>query len=48
VKVKRTLPTVGFYESIEVGKDLVTAVTEKYGTPFSYTGKINNVTIDLK
>lgn len=48
VKVSRTLPTVGFYESIEVGKDQVTAVSENYNVPFTYAGKLNHVIIDLK
>jgi arylsulfatase A-like enzyme len=49
VKVKRTLGGgVGIYESIEVGKDVITAVTDKYKVPYTYTGKINTVTLDLK
>jgi arylsulfatase A-like enzyme len=49
VKVKRTLGAgVGIYESIEVGRDVITPVTDKYKVPYAYTGKINNVTIDLR
>ncbi len=49
VKVKRTLGgAVGTYEGIEVGRDIITPVTDKYATPFVYTGKINNVTLDLR
>ncbi|SHI03208.1 arylsulfatase [Chryseolinea serpens] len=49
VKVKRTLGGgIGTYESIEVGQDVITAVTDKYNVPYAYTGNINNVTIDLK
>ena len=49
VKVKRTLGgAIGTYENIEVGRDIITAVTEKYTVPFAYTGKINNVTLDLR
>lgn len=49
VKVKRTLGGgVGTYESIEVGKDVITSVSDKYNVPYAYTGNINNVTIDLK
>ncbi|MES2732852.1 MAG: arylsulfatase [Bacteroidota bacterium] len=49
VKVKRTLGAgIGTYESIEVGRDLITAVTDKYTVPYAYTGKINSVTIDFE
>jgi arylsulfatase A-like enzyme len=49
VKIKRTLGGgIGSYESIEVGRDIITAVTDKYAIPFAYTGTINNVTLDLK
>jgi arylsulfatase len=48
VKVKRTLGVIGIYESVEVGRDVITAVTDKYKVPYAYTGTINNVTIDLK
>jgi arylsulfatase A-like enzyme len=49
IKVKRTLGGgIGIYESIEVGRDVITAVTDKYKVPYAYTGKINNVTLDLK
>ena len=49
VKVKRTLGGgIGTYESIEVGRDVITAVTDKYKVPYAYTGEINNVTIDLR
>lgn len=49
VKVKRTLGGgIGTYESIEVGRDIITAVTDQYTVPYAYTGKINHVTLDLR
>lgn len=48
-KVKRSLTgSIGNYESIELGRDIITPVTDKYKTPFAFTSKINKVTIDLK
>jgi arylsulfatase A-like enzyme len=35
-------------EGLTVGKDIQTAVTDKYKVPFEFTGKLYNVTIDLK
>lgn len=49
VKVKRSLTgSIGNYESIELGRDIITPVTEKYKVPYAFTGKINKVVIDLK
>jgi arylsulfatase len=35
-------------EGIEIGKDPVTPVDESYKSPFAFTGKLQNVVIDLK
>lgn len=35
-------------EGISVGKDILTPVSESYKTPFAFTGKLKNITIDLK
>ncbi|MEI6949056.1 arylsulfatase [Paraflavisolibacter sp. H34] len=49
VSVSRSLTgNIGQYESIELGRDVVTAVTDKYSVPYAFTGKIRKVTIDLK
>jgi len=49
VKVKRSLTgSVGNYESIELGRDIITPVTDKYSVPYAFTGEINKVVIDLK
>ena len=34
-------------EGISVGKDIITTVTDKYTTPFAFTGKLKRITIDL-
>jgi arylsulfatase A-like enzyme len=44
---KTNRAATGNYESIEVGRDIVSPVTEKYKIPFVFTGKINKVTIQL-
>ena len=45
---KTNRSAVGNYEAIELGRDIVSPVTEKYKTPFAFTGgKINKVTIEL-
>ena len=38
----------GNYESIEVGRDIVSPVTEKYKTPFAFTGTLRSVTLEYK
>jgi arylsulfatase len=38
----------GSSEGISVGKDIQTAVSDKYKVPYAFTGKLNKVTIDLK
>jgi len=35
-------------EGISAGKDILTPVSESYKTPFAFTGKLKNITIDLK
>lgn len=46
-RIEKTLKAaLGNYESIEIGKDLVSPVTEKYKIPFEFNGKLNTVTID--
>jgi arylsulfatase len=35
-------------EGISVGKDILTTVSDSYKTPFAFTGKIKNITIDIK
>jgi arylsulfatase A-like enzyme len=44
---KTNRAAIGNYESIEVGRDIVSSVTDKYKIPFVFTGKINKVTIEL-
>jgi arylsulfatase A-like enzyme len=49
VKIDRSLTgSIGVYESIDLGRDVITAVTETYKVPFAFTGQINKVIIDLK
>ena len=36
------------YEGLEVGRDLGTAVTTSYKAPFAFTGKLDEVVIELK
>jgi hypothetical protein len=37
-----------FYESLDVGSDLGTAVTSDYARPFAFTGKIESVKVDVQ
>jgi arylsulfatase len=39
--------TVGGGDTLDIGSDLVSPVSPKYTSPFSFTGKIDSVTIDL-
>lgn len=40
---------IGCYiDAIDVGQDLSTPVSDRYTTPFKFTGKLNNVTIEYK
>lgn len=50
-KVSETsIPTSTFRgsEGISVGKDIQTAVSDKYKVPYAFTGKINKIIINLK
>ncbi len=38
----------GYDEGYDVGRDFNTSVSDRYAAPFAFTGKLNNVTIDLK
>ncbi|MBC7387813.1 MAG: arylsulfatase [Opitutaceae bacterium] len=38
----------GYDEGFDVGRDQVSPVSDRYKTPFVFTGKLNTVTIDLK
>ena len=41
--------TFGFSsETFDVGSDLGSPVSDDYATPFSFTGKVETVTLDLK
>jgi len=47
-RIDKTLKTtVGYYESIELGRDIISPVTDKYKVPFAFTGILNNVVLDL-
>jgi arylsulfatase len=37
----------GAGDTLDIGSDLVSPVSTKYASPFTFTGKIDNVTIDL-
>jgi arylsulfatase len=37
-----------FSETFDVGSDLVSPVSDDYATPFSFTGKVEKVTLELK
>jgi len=38
----------GYDEGFDVGRDQVSAVSDRYATPFDFTGKLNTVTIEVK
>lgn len=44
---KTNLGANGNYESIELGRDIISPVSDKYKVPFTFKGKINKVTIEL-
>lgn len=49
VKIDRSLTgSIGVYESIELGRDIITPVTNAYKTPYSFTGELKKAIIDLK
>ena len=49
VDVPHTVPlTFGLAEGLTVGRDPSTPVSEMYASPFTFTGKINKVTMTLK
>lgn len=47
-KLKSGSSRSGSLEGWEVGRDISTPVSPKYKVPFSFTGAINNITIDIK
>jgi hypothetical protein len=38
----------GYDEGFDIGKDLVSPVSNFYTSPFQFNGKLDKVTIDLK
>lgn len=38
----------GYDEGFDIGRDQVSAVSDRYATPFDFTGKLNTVTIEVK
>ncbi len=47
--IDKTLKSnIGTYENIEVGRDIISPVTDNYQVPFVFTGSINTVVIDLE
>lgn len=46
-EAKFTKSTFRGAEGISVGKDIITPVSDKYTTPFAFTGKLKRITIDL-
>jgi arylsulfatase len=46
--IPRTVPyTAGLADSFDIGMDLSTPVSDKYETPFKFTGEIESVVINL-
>lgn len=39
---------IGTYESIEIGKDPISPVTDKYTVPFAFSGNLKKVTLDFE
>jgi arylsulfatase len=37
-----------YFETLDVGSDLGTAVTSDYASPFAFTGKIESVRVDVE
>ncbi len=47
--IPKTVPlTFGLSEGITAGRDPSTPVTESYQSPFTFTGKLNKVVMELK
>jgi arylsulfatase len=46
--VEHTLPRMGWTEGLDVGRDLITAVSDDYEVPDDFTGEIRAVTVDVK
>ena len=47
-EIDKTLKSsIGTYENIEIGKDVISPVTDSYKTPFAFTGSLNLVTLEL-
>ncbi len=48
VEIDKTLKSsIGTYENIEIGKDVISPVTDTYKTPFAFTGTLHAVVLDL-
>ncbi len=48
-RIERTLPfRMSLDETLDIGEDTGTPVSEAYHVPFKFTGKLEKVTIDLK
>ena len=47
--IARTVPlTFGLSEGLTAGRDPSTPVSERYASPFSFSGKLKKVTLELK
>jgi Sulfatase len=46
--VEHTLPRMGWTEGLDVGRDLITAVSDDYAVPDVFTGVIRTVTVNVK
>jgi hypothetical protein len=46
--VEHTLPRMGWTEGLDVGRDLITAVSDDYEVPDVFTGVIRTVTVNIK
>ena len=48
-RIERTLPLrIAVDETLDIGEDTGTPVSESYRLPFKFTGEIKKATIDLK
>ncbi|HEX8530118.1 MAG TPA: sulfatase-like hydrolase/transferase, partial [Cytophagales bacterium] len=48
-RIAKTLKNaVDTYETIELGRDIISPVTDKYKVPYAFTGKLDKVVIELK
>jgi len=47
--IDKTLKSgIGTYENIEIGRDIISPVTDQYQVPFAFTGTLNLITVDLE